>query len=86
MIFRSIVAEVAGQDAQLIADKQGAAMASSKLTLEEIDKGYRVCPCGKFAHVFRPAVLARLPALYFGDLCQECGLLMVAIEKLEESK
>ena len=35
---------------------------------------------------FRSAVLAKLPTGYFGDLCPECGLLMVAINKLEESK
>ncbi len=61
-------------------------MTASQLTQEEIANGYKVCPCGNFAHVFRPAVLASLPVWYFGDLCPECGLLMVAIDKLEESK
>jgi len=59
---------------------------TAQLTPEQIAKGYAVCPCGKFAHVFRSAVLAKLPTGYFGDLCPECGLLMVAINKLEESK
>ena len=61
-------------------------MTARKLTQEEIAKGYTVCPCGRFAHVFRAAVLANLPQGYMGDLCPECGLLMVAINKLEESK
>ena len=58
----------------------------AQLTPEEIANGYKVCPCGTFAHVFMPAVLASLPVWYFGDLCPECGLLMVAIEKLEGKK
>ena len=58
-------------------------MTASKLTPEQIAKGYTACPCGKFAHVFRHSVLANLPVWYFGEMCPECGLLMIAIDKLE---
>ena len=59
-------------------------MTASKLTPEQIAKGYTACPCGKFAHVFRSAVFAKLPPGYFGELCPKCGLMMVAINKLED--
>ena len=61
-------------------------MTAHQLTEDEMRKGYKACACGKFAHAFRSAVLAKLPPGYFGELCPECGLLMVAINKLEESK
>jgi len=61
-------------------------MSASKLTQEEMSKGYKVCPCGKYAHAVRASVLDRLPKGYLGELCQKCGLLMIAIEKLEGKK
>lgn len=52
------------------------------VTPEEFEQGYAVCGCGKYAHVFRAATLAKLPKGYNGELCQECSCLMVAVEKL----
>ena len=61
-------------------------MAARQLTQEEIAKGYEICPCGKYAHAFRASALDRLPNGYLGELCHECGLLMIDIEKLEGKK
>ena len=66
------------------ANKQGADMTARQLTQEEIAKGYEICPCGKYAHAFRASALDRLPKGYLGELCPKCGLLMIAIDKLEE--
>ena len=52
------------------------------VTPEEFEQGYAICNCGKYAHVFRSAPLARLPKGYNGELCKECSCLMVAVEKL----
>lgn len=52
------------------------------VTPEELEQGYAVCGCGKYAHVFRAATLMKLPKDYAGELCGECSCLMVAIEKL----
>lgn len=52
------------------------------VTPEEFKQGYAVCHCGKYAHVFRAATLARLPKGYSGELCTECSSLMVAVEML----
>lgn len=52
------------------------------VTNEDHGRGYVVCGCGKFAHVFRAAVLKQLPKGYDGELCQECSCWMVSVEKL----
>ena len=52
------------------------------VTPEEFEQGYAVCNCGKYAHVFRAATLAKLPKEYNGELCKECSCLMVAVEML----
>ena len=57
----------------------------SPMTAAEHDQGYTVCPCGKFAHVFRAEVLRKLPRDYSGELCPECKLWMVSVEKLREA-
>ena len=54
------------------------------VTQEEFEQGYSVCGCGKFAHVFRASMLTNLPNNYNGELCQECSLWMVAVEKLPD--
>lgn len=51
-------------------------------TQEEFKQGYAVCGCGKYAYVFRAAVLAKLPKDYNGEICKECSCLMVAVEML----
>ena len=61
-------------------------MTARQLTQSEIDKGYAICSCGKYAHAFRTSVLDRLPKGYLGDMCPKCDLLMIAIEKLEGKK
>lgn len=52
------------------------------VTPDEHKQGYAVCACGKYAHVFRAAALAKLPRGYNGELCHECSCMMVAVEKL----
>ena len=52
------------------------------VTPEEFERGYAVCDCGKFAHVFRASTLSKLPKGYNGELCKECACLMVAVEML----
>lgn len=54
------------------------------LSAKELENGYAVCFCGKYAHVFRAATLARLPKGYDGELCKECSRWMVAVEQLNE--
>ena len=62
-------------------------MTASKLTPEQIAKGIHGPVHAESSHTFsRSAVFAKLPPGYFGELCPKCGLMMVAINKLEESK
>jgi len=56
-----------------------------RMTLAEHADGFSVCPCGKYAHVFRAEVLARLPVGYSGELCPECQLWMCSVDKLREA-
>lgn len=53
-----------------------------QVTPEELELGYAICNCGKYAHVFRASTLARLPKDYNGELCKECSCWMVAVDKL----
>lgn len=53
------------------------------LTPEEYRQGYVVCQCGTFCHIFRAAVLKRLPRDYHGELCPDCKLYMCAVSKLQ---
>lgn len=55
---------------------------AKKMTAQEEKQGFVVCPCGKYAYIFRAAVIALLPDDYSGERCLECGLLMYDIEKL----
>lgn len=57
-----------------------------QITDQEQQQGFVVCNCGKFAHVFRAGVLQQLPKDYLGELCPECKLFVVAIEKLTGGK
>ena len=52
------------------------------MTGEDFKRGYVICGCLKFAHVFRAAVLKSLPKGYHGELCLECSCFMVAVDKL----
>ena len=56
-----------------------------QMTEEEIGRGYAICGCGKYAHVFRADVLWQLPKDYHGECCAECQFWMVALEKLTPS-
>ena len=56
-----------------------------RMTSAEHAQGFTVCPCGKFAHVFRSEVLRRLPTEYIGELCPECFMWMCSVEKLREA-
>jgi hypothetical protein len=55
------------------------------VTAEEYKQGYMICGCGKFAHVFRSAILRQLPEGYNGEMCPDCKLWMVAVDKLPEN-
>lgn len=52
------------------------------MTAAEYNQGYAVCGCEKYAYVFHGAVLRTLPDGYSGELCAECSMLMVAVDKL----
>ena len=56
-----------------------------QMTSEEHTQGFTVCPCGKFAHIFRAEVLRKLPRGYNGELCAECSQWMCSVEKLREA-
>lgn len=56
-----------------------------ELTAEELRQGYAICGCGTFAYVFRASLLAGLSKDYAGELCRDCGLWVVAVEKLTPS-
>lgn len=56
-----------------------------RMTGAEHAQGFYVCECGKFAHVFRASVVAKLPRGYSGELCPECNLWMCSVEKLREA-
>jgi hypothetical protein len=60
-------------------------MISRRMTPEEHAQGFVVCSCGKYAHVFRAAVVAKLPHGYRGELCQECSLWVCSVAKLREA-
>lgn len=55
-----------------------------KMTAEEFKQGYTVCPCGKYAHIFRATVLQTLPTGYSGELCAECSMWMADVDKLQQ--
>lgn len=57
-----------------------------KVTPDEMRRGYSVCECGKYAHVFSGRVIARLPKDYSGELCKECSCWMVRVDLLKEEK
>lgn len=54
-----------------------------RLTAEEYRQGFTICPCGKFAYIFRASLIAKLPRGYSGELCPECSLWMCDVEKLQ---
>ncbi len=56
-----------------------------KLTRDDLQRGFIVCDCGKYAYVFRASVLSRLQGDQVGETCAECGQYMVSIEKLREA-
>jgi hypothetical protein len=56
-----------------------------RMTADEHARGFTVCPCGQFAHVFSAAVVAKLPRGYSGELCPECCMWMCSVEKLREA-
>ncbi len=57
-----------------------------QMTDKEHQQGFVVCECGKYAHVFRASVLQQLPKDYHGELCPNCQLWLVAVEKLNGGK
>ena len=59
---------------------------SRPMTPEEHKRGYVVCECGEFAHVFRAEVLRNLPEGYRGELCKQCDLWMCRVNKIHPSE
>ena len=57
-----------------------------RVSKEEIAQGYVVCPCGKYAHVTDHRILGNLPRGYCCEVCQECNMLMLPIECLQNAK
>ena len=53
------------------------------MTQDEHKKGYIICDCGKFAHIWNSNVLPLLPKNYNGELCPECNLWMCLVTYLE---
>ena len=49
---------------------------------DDLEQGYTICGCGKYAYIFRASTLSRLPKGYNGELCQKCSSWMIAVEKL----
>lgn len=52
------------------------------LGVDEFQKGYVLCDCGKYVYVFRESILRSLPKEYSGELCAECSQWVVAVDKL----
>lgn len=52
--------------------------------MNDIQQGYTVCECKKFAYLSTSEVLRKLPKDYAGELCQQCRLWVCAIEKIRK--
>ncbi len=65
------------------ADEQPNRTESKHLTGSDLRDGYTVCACGKYAYIYRVAVLRRLPDGYAGELCPKCHFWMCAVNKLD---
>ena len=59
-------------------------MQARRLTAEDIHNGYVICGCGQYAYIFKDEVMRRLPAGYNGELCPDCKLQVVPVEKMIE--
>jgi hypothetical protein len=53
---------------------------------QEIEQGYILCPCGKYAHVTDHRVLRGLPREYSGEMCAECHCLMMPVGRLPNAE
>jgi len=58
---------------------------AGRVTSEDLERGFVVCGCGKFAHVMKAEVLRKLPRDYHGELCAQCQCWMCSVEKLREA-
>jgi hypothetical protein len=56
-----------------------------RVTAEAHVRGFCICGCGKFVHVFSASVLQKLPRDYHGELCPECKLWMCSVVRLREA-
>ena len=64
-------------------------MSPRPMIQQEHEQGYYLCGCGRYAHVFKAAVLARMHERhpdYHGERCPECNLWMVAVDKLPQGE
>ena len=55
------------------------------MTSEELQQGWIVCSCGRYAYVTSAAVLQKIEPGYNGELCRACGMWICAVEKLPET-
>ena len=55
------------------------------MTPGDYRSGFAICPCGKFAHVHKAAVLRQLPKHYSGELCGACRMWMCSTQLLREA-
>lgn len=56
---------------------------SRNMTALEMERGYAVCGCGKYAFVFRAELLRFKPKDYLGELCPECNQWTCSLEVAE---
>ena len=56
-------------------------MTGEKLTSADMSRGYVVCKCGKYAHVFSADLLACIHGTEIGETCKECGAYMMPVDK-----
>jgi hypothetical protein len=62
-------------------------MTARILSQLDYQRGFIICDdCDRYAHVFNVAALRELPKGYSGELCKDCGALMVPVNLLTHKK
>jgi hypothetical protein len=57
---------------------------SNKPVTKPKDNGYAICKCGKYAYIYSDEVLQKLSNGYDGELCKDCNMIVVPIDKMIE--
>jgi hypothetical protein len=55
---------------------------TQNLSHEDFCSGHKPCQCGKFTYVFGLSAMEKLSPNYYGEHCQQCGLFMYRIDKM----